>query len=143
MSHNHSHTPGHKATQKMGLNSSKFSPGSIGAGHSAEDRKPSYSKVFRWRLPEGHTPEPASVEVVGTFTNWQKVPLLRAADGWHVTLPHIPSHRTHHYMMLADGQPVKDKNSDGLAVPHGAQEEKFAITTPRGPRVLMLFSQTK
>jgi hypothetical protein len=28
-------------------------------------------------------------------------------------------------------------------VPHGAQEETFALQTPRGPRVFMMFAQTK
>jgi hypothetical protein len=42
-----------------------------------------------------------------------------------------------------DGKPVEDAHSDGLAIPTGAQELQFAIATPRGPRVFMLFSQTK
>jgi hypothetical protein len=41
------------------------------------NRGPSFSKVFRWRLPDGLTDPPTSVEVVGTFTQWQKVPLVR------------------------------------------------------------------
>jgi hypothetical protein len=61
----------------------------------------------------------------------------------HVALQEIPGNRTHHYMILADGKPVKDPHSDGLAIPQGADEEKFAITTLRGPRVFMLFAQTK
>jgi hypothetical protein len=113
--------------------------------HTAEERKQTYSKVFRWRLPNGQTHEPAMVEVAGTFTSWKKVPLTRehAGDGWHLTLHHIPGHRTHHYMLLADGKPVQDRYCDGLAIPHGAQEEHFAIATPRGPRVFMLFAQAK
>ena len=39
------------------------------------DRKPTYSKVFRWTLPDGQTEEPRSVEVVGSFPDWQRVPL--------------------------------------------------------------------
>jgi len=109
------------------------------------ERRQSYSKVFRWRLPEGQTQEPATVEVVGTFTNWQKVPLLRdgALDAWHVTLHNLQCARMHHYMLLVDGQPVRDKYCDGLAVPHGPQEEQFQLMTDRGPRVLMLFAQSK
>lgn len=107
--------------------------------------KPTYMKVFRWRLPEGRTQEPATVEIVGTFTNWQKVPLTRdrKVDAWHVTLHHVPAHKTHHYMLLVDGQPVHDKDSDGLAVPHGPQEERYQLMTDRGPRLFMLFAQSK
>jgi hypothetical protein len=46
-------------------------------------------------------------------------------------------------MLLADGKPVEDGHSDGMAIPTGAQELQFAIATARGPRVFMLFSQTK
>jgi hypothetical protein len=64
-------------------------------------------------------------------------------DAWHVTIHHIPGNRTHHYMLLVDGSPVYDHTCDGLAVPHGFQEEQFALATDKGPRVLMLFAQTK
>ena len=115
------------------------------AGKASAAPKPTYAKVFRWRLPEGRTQEPATVEIVGTFTNWQTVPLTRAGkmDAWHVTLHHVPAHKTHHYMLLVDGQPAHDKNSDGLAVPHGPQEERYQLMTERGPRLFMLFAQTK
>ncbi|MFO1475185.1 MAG: glycogen-binding domain-containing protein [Verrucomicrobiota bacterium] len=109
------------------------------------DRRPTYSKVFRWRLPDGQTQAPATVEIVGSFNNWQKVPLTRDSevDAWHVTLHHIPGNRTHHYMILVDGKPVQDKNADGLAIPHGPQEEQFQLQTARGGRVFMLYAQTK
>jgi len=112
---------------------------------NSSERKPTYSKVFRWRLADGQTPAPKTVEVAGTFNHWQKIPLLRdsALDAWHVTLHHIPAHRTHHYMLFVDGQPTYDKSCDGYAIPHGATEESYALSTPRGPRLLMLFAQTK
>jgi hypothetical protein len=111
----------------------------------SNERPASYTKVFRWRLPDGQSAAPKSVELVGSFTNWQKVPLSRdgVLDAFHVTIHHIPSHQTHHYMLLVDGKPAQDKNCDGLAVPHGPQEEQFALQTDRGPRVFMLFAQTK
>jgi hypothetical protein len=114
-------------------------------GKASTAPKPTYAKIFRWQLPEGRTPEPATVEIVGTFTNWQKVPLTRnnKADGWQVTLYDVPAHKTHHYMLLVDGQPAHDKNSDGLAVPHGPQEKQYQLMTSRGPRLFMLFAQTK
>jgi hypothetical protein len=107
--------------------------------------KPTYAKVFRWRLPEGRTQEPATVEIVGTFTNWQRVPLVydRKQHAWHVTLHHVPAHKMHHYMLLVDGQPAHDKNSDGLAVPRGPQEQQYQLMTHRGPRLFMLFAQSK
>jgi hypothetical protein len=110
-----------------------------------QDRSPSYSKAFRWRLPDGQTEPPQAVEIVGSFTRWQKVPLMRdgALDAWHLTLHNIPAHKTHHYMLLVDGKPTQDKNCDGMAIPHGPEEEQYTIQTDRGPRVLMMFAQTK
>ena len=64
-------------------------------------------------------------------------------DAWHITLHHLQGNRTHHYVLLIDGQPTYDKTCDGLAVPHGVDEERFAFPTERGPRVFMLFAQTK
>jgi hypothetical protein len=116
-----------------------------GLARSSGDRKPTYSKVFRWRLPDGCEKEPATVEIVGSFTHWQRVPLQRDGklDSWHGTIHHIEGNRTHHYMLLVDGQPTNDKTCDGYAVPHGPNEEQFAMQTPRGPRLFMLFAQTK
>src|SRR5882757_2204604 len=112
---------------------------------NSPERPASYAKVFRWRLPDGQTQQPKTVEIIGSFTGWEKVPLSQdgALDAWHVTLHHIPSHQTHHYMLLVDGKPAQDKNCDGLAVPRGPEEEHYTISTPRGPRVFMLFAQTK
>jgi hypothetical protein len=109
------------------------------------DRRQTFSKVFRWRLPAGQTEDPKSVEVVGSFTHWQKVALVRDGklDAWHTTIHHIPGNKTHHYMLLVNGEPFYDKQCDGLAVPHGPQEERFQMKTDKGPRVLMLFAQTK
>jgi hypothetical protein len=111
----------------------------------SKTKNPSYSRAFRWRLPDGHTETPGSVEIVGSFTGWQKVPMMRdgTLDAWHVTLHNIPAHQTHHYMLLVDGKPTQDKNCDGLAVARGAEEERFTIETARGPRIFMLFAQTK
>jgi hypothetical protein len=69
------------------------------------ERKQTFSKVFRWRLPDGQTQAPSSVEIAGSFTHWQKVTLIHdsAVDGWHTTIHHIQGNRTHHYMLLVDG----------------------------------------
>lgn len=108
-------------------------------------RGQTYSKVFRWRLPDGQTHEPKTVELVGSFTHWQKVPLIHdsVVGGWHVTVHHIQGNKTHHYMLLVDGKPAHDKTCDGFAVPHGPEEERYAMATEKGPRVYMLFGQTK
>jgi len=113
--------------------------------NDASERRQIFSKVFRWRLPDGHTHDPGTVEVAGSFTHWQKVPLVRdgVLDAWHVTLHHLQGNRTHHYMILVDGKPTYDKTCDGLAVPRGPEEERYQIATDKGPRVMMLFSQTK
>ena len=110
-----------------------------------QERPATYAKVFRWRMPEGRTEPPKSVEVIGSFTAWEKIPLERdvALDAWHVTLHNIPAHQTHHYMLLVDGKPSQDKNCDGMAIARGPQEEQYTIQTDRGPRVFMLFAQTK
>ena len=114
---------------------------------SREDReeRAAFSKIFRWRLPEGQIEAPQLVEVVGSFTRWQRVPLHRdgVLDAWHATIHHIPGNKTHHYMLLIDGKPTYDKTCDGLAVPHGFDEERYQLQTDKGMRVLMLFSQTK
>ncbi len=109
------------------------------------ERKQTFSKVFRWHLPDGQTQAPESVEVVGTFSHWQRIPLIRenVVNGWHATVHHIQGNRTHHYMLLINGKPTMDKNCDGLAVPHGADEERYQVMTIKGPRVMMLFAQTK
>ena len=121
-------------------------PSSNGSSYrNPQENKPVFSKVFRWRLPDGVTVEPQKVELVGSMTHWQRVEMHRDGklDAWHTTLHHIPGNRTHHYVLLVDGHPTYDKTCDGLAVPHGFQEEQYQMATDKGPRVLMLFAQTK
>jgi hypothetical protein len=145
MSRNIDNVFGRKAPRKRGpLIPESFISG-LPLRVAPSERKQTFSKVFRWWLPDGQTRAPASVEVVGSFTRWQKVPLKRDStlDVWHATLHHIQNNRTHHYMILADGKPVYDRNNDGLAVPHGSEEERYQIMTDKGPRVFMLFAQTK
>ncbi len=109
------------------------------------EKKHSYTKIFRWRLPDGHTDEPQTVEILGSFNHWRPVPLERDSKcgAWHAIVHHIPGNKTHHYMLLVDGKPAYDKTCDGLAVPHGPDEEAYQLATEKGPRVLMLFAQTK
>jgi hypothetical protein len=134
-----------KPPQKGGPMMPEPSTDSITPKKVAPEKAQSFTKAFRWRLPDGQTREPATVEIVGSFTHWQKVPLTRdsAQDAWHVMIHHIPGHRTHHYMLLVDGQPVQDKYADGMAIPHGPQEEQYQLMTTRGGRVFMLYAQTK
>ena len=122
-----------------------YAPTRLAVRIPKSDRPQTFTKIFRWQLPAGQTQEPATVEVVGTFTKWQKVPLVHdaARRTWQVTLHDIPCNRTHHYMLLVDGKPVHDEHCDGLAIPRNAQEAQYALTTARGPRVFMLFAQTK
>ena len=134
-SHAHNHAP-----------HSSSAPPHRPAGHSAAAGKPAtFSKIFRWQPATPKDPQPAAVEIAGSFTNWKKVPLKHDATNknWQLTLHNIPSYRTHSYMLFVDGQPTSDKNSDGLAVPQTDVEKQHALTTVRGPRVFMLFSQTK
>jgi hypothetical protein len=109
------------------------------------DKPQTFTKIFRWSLPAGQTQKPGLVEVAGTFTRWQKVPLRHDAtqNVWQATLRDIPCNHTHHYMLLVDGRPARDTHADGMAIPRTPQETQFALTTERGPRVFMLFAQTK
>jgi 1,4-alpha-glucan branching enzyme len=104
-----------------------------------------FSKVFRWQAPDPAAPLPALVEIAGSFNGWQKAPLKydRASGVWTLTLENIPGNRTHTYMLLVNGRPTSDKNSDGFAVPKTEEEKQYALETPRGPRVFIMFSQTK
>jgi hypothetical protein len=116
---------GPNRTQKIRLAVPKVPMGAGGRAQHPAGPKPTFTKVFRWRLPDGQQPEPATVEIAGTFTNWQKVPLRHdpVRGGWHVTLAQLTGNRTHHYMLLADGKPVHDRHCDGLAIPRGPVEE--------------------
>jgi hypothetical protein len=113
--------------------------------NAAAKRPLVFSKIFRWQSDNPGGPLPVKVEIVGTFNGWQKTPLRydRASGVWQVALDNIPGNRTHNYMLLVNGRPTADKNSDGLAVPRTEEEKQYQLTTPRGPRVFMLFSQTK
>ena len=117
------------------------SSGKAGAGK----RPVTFTKIFRWQMDPPGGPMPVRVEVAGTFNGWQRVALKRdrTSGVWQATVHDIPGNRTHNYMLLVNNRPVPDKNSDGLAVPHTAEEQQHALTTPRGPRVFMLFSHTK
>jgi hypothetical protein len=104
-----------------------------------------YSKVFRWPVPAEQTPQPTTVEVVGSFSGWRKVPLSydRPTRTWQVMLNDIEGNRTHRYVILVDGKPSYDKTCDGLVAPQTPDEAKWGIQTPRGSRVLLMFAQSK
>jgi len=114
-------------------------------GRAPGDRKPTYSKVFRYSPAHTHDHDLQRVEIVGSFTNWHPVPMtLNKQDHtWQVTLNSIEGNKTHHYMLLVNGHPANDKLCDGLTVPHGDIEHRYALTTPRGPRLFLMFAQTK
>lgn len=109
------------------------------------EQGPTFSKVFRWQPADPHEPTPDSVELAGSFTDWRAMALTRDAvtNTWQVTLHGIPGNRTHRYMLLVNGKPASDKNCDGLAVPEGFDEQKYQLVTVRGPRIFLLFAQTK
>ncbi len=113
--------------------------------HTAAKRPPFFSKIFRWQPDKPGGPLPVRVEIVGSFTGWQKTPLKydRTNGVWQITQENIPGNCTHNYVLLVNGRPTHDKNSDGLAVPHTELERQYQLETPRGPRVCMLFSQAK
>jgi hypothetical protein len=110
-------------------------------------RPTTFNKIFRWspEPDQAGAPLPAAVELAGSFSGWERLPFGydETSGVWQLMLENIPGNRTHNYMILADGQPVLDKNADGLAIPQSFQEKQHQLMTPRGPRVFMLFSQTK
>lgn len=110
-----------------------------------QDQRGGFTKVFRWPMPADQTPLPTTVEVMGSFTDWRKISLVydKVTRSWQVALHNLRGNHTHRYVLLVDGKPSFDKTCDGLAVPDGPDETKWQITTPRGPRVMLLFSQTK
>ena len=114
-------------------------------GPTAAKRGTFFSKAFRWQPAKPGDPDPASVEIAGTFTDWKPVALAHdhATKVWQLMLHHSPGNCTHHYMLLVDGQPTSHKHCDGLAVAATEPEKRYALQTPRGPRVFMLFSNTK
>jgi hypothetical protein len=109
------------------------------------EQRSGFTKVFRWPVPAEQTPRPTTVEVVGSFSGWRKVPLSYDPPSrtWQITLNNIQSNRTHRYVILVDGKPSFDKTCDGLAAPQSPDEAKWQIATPKGSRVMLLFAQTK
>ena len=151
--HSHSHSnsnsnshsqPSDSQPPQSQLHSHPPSRASHQPAHIAK-RASVFSKIFRWQPDVPGGPLPVRVEIVGSFTKWEKKPLKydRTNGIWQLTLENIPGNTTHNYMLLVNGRPTRDKNSDGLAVPHTEQEKQYQLDTPRGPRVFMLFSQTK
>lgn len=110
-----------------------------------QQQRTCFTKVFRWQAPAEQTPQPNTVEVVGSFSGWRKIPLRYEPPSrtWQVSLNDIESNRTHRYVILVDGKPTYDKTCDGLVAPQTPDEAKWGIETPRGLRVMLLFSQTK
>ena len=104
-----------------------------------------FTKVFRWPVPAEQTPSPTTVEVAGSFSEWNRIPLSYNSPSrtWRLIQRGIPGNHTHRYVILVDGKPSYDKTCDGLTAPLSPQERKWQIETPRGPRVMLLFSQTK
>ena len=64
-------------------------------------------------------------------------------NSWQLTLHDIPGNQTHRYTLLVNGEPAYDKHCDGFAVPERFEEQQYQIVTQRGPRIFLLFSQTK
>lgn len=131
--------------KKKVSHASATSSHTLSPAREVNNRQLSFVRPFRWTTPPGQSKQPDSVEIVGSFTDWQKVPLAydKIVKTWHVTLHGVVSNRTHHYVLLVDGKPTYDKTCDGLAVPHGPEEKKYPIQTEKGPRVMMLFGQAK
>lgn len=120
-------------------------PATAARSAHSKQQAPTYSKTFRWNSPAGSTVVPKSVELVGSFSGWRPVPLSYESkvNSWTLTLDQIPGNKTHHYMLLVDGQPTTFADSDGSVAPASFEEAQYQLETPRGPRVFLLFAQTK
>ena len=133
------------ARQNGGFAVLDCNPGLTGLRKSIAGQGPTFSKVFRWQPSDLSAPMPATVELVGSFTSWQVEAMKRDAvtNTWQLTLHRIPGNRTHRYMLLVNGAPAQDKNCDGLATAEGFEEQQYQLMTARGPRIFLLFAQTK
>ena len=109
------------------------------------EQQTGFTKVFRWLVPADQAPQPTTVEVAGSFSGWRKVPLSYDPPSrtWQIIFNNIEGNRTHRYVILVDGKPSYDKTCDGLAAPQTPDEARWQIATPKGPRIMLLFSQTK
>ena len=109
------------------------------------EQRTGFAKVFRWRVPAEQTPQPKAVEVIGSFSGWRKVPMSYdpPRKTWQVILNDIEGNRTHRYVILVDGKPSYDRTCDGLVAPQTPEETTWGVVTPRGPRVLLMFAQSK
>ncbi|HEY5909506.1 MAG TPA: hypothetical protein VJA21_02760 [Verrucomicrobiae bacterium] len=104
-----------------------------------------FTRIFRWPVPAGQTAQPTTVEVVGSFSGWRKLPLSYdpPTRTWQLLLNNIEGNRTHRYVVLVDGKPSFDQTCDGMIAPQTPEEAKWSLATPKGSRVMLLFSQTK
>jgi hypothetical protein len=109
------------------------------------EQRTGFTKGFRWSVPADQTPQPTTVEVAGSFNAWRKVPLNYDPPSrtWQIILNNIEGNRTHRYVILVDGKPSYDKTCDGLTIPQTPEEAKWQISTAKGPRIMLLFAQTK
>jgi hypothetical protein len=135
-----------ECSTKIRTSEARITP-AVPAFPEAGKREPrfGFTKVFRWPVLAGQTPQPMTVEVIGSFSGWRKVPLSYDPPSrtWQIMLNNVEGNRTHRYVMLVDGKPSYDKTGDGLAAPQTPDEAKWQIATPKGSRVMLLFAQTK
>ncbi len=104
-----------------------------------------YTKVFHWPVPAGQTSQPKTVEIVGSFSGWRRIPLSydRPSRSWLLMQKDIQGNCTHRYVILVDGKPSCDDICDGLVAPQSPEEARWQIETARGPRIMLKFAQTK
>ena len=124
----------------------RISPGVLSHPEAQKrEQRTGFTKVFRWPVPADQTPQPTTVEVAGSFNGWRKVPLSYdpPTRTWQIALNDIEGNRTHRYVILVDGKPSYDKSCDGLTTPQTPDEAKCQIATPKGPRIMLLFAQTR
>jgi len=134
-----------KSRTKNGSNDASTATAPSRPDSELGEQRTGFTKVFRWPVPAEQTAQPTTVEVVGSFSDWHRVPLAydKPTRTWIATLNSIPGNHTHRYVILVDGKPTYDKTCDGLAAPQSPAEARWQIETPRGPRVMLLFAQTK
>ncbi len=107
------------------------------------DQQIGFTKIFRLPVPREQSPQPTTVEVVGSFSDWQRVPLAynKPTRTWETALS-LKNNHTHRYVFLIDGTPAYDETCDGLTAPQSPTEAKWQIPTAHGPRVMLLFART-
>lgn len=114
--------------------------GSLGAGVSLELARFGPVPELGWEILERtppvlslvlSAPGASSVECAGTFSGWERVPMLRDGDFWRVALP--VTQGVHHFGFFVDGEWYVPEEAPGLTVDEwGEPQATVFVPGPAG-----------